>query len=295
MQDYVIFTDASADIDRAFLQAHDVRFISMEYSVGEEQRVCEGPEPEDVLKRFYDAQRAGTHTQTSQITPQHYKDTFKPFLKEGISVLYLSLSSGLTKTYDSVKLAKAETDGKYPGAIYPVDTLSATGGMGLLVERAVANREAGMSVEENQADLREARHRVCHVFMVGDLMYLKRGGRVSAATAVVGTMLNIRPILVIDPRGKLITVAKKRGEKGGVREILARFAAARDPQAPARIYSCHGDAPDTTALLIDNVRKQVPELSAAVMPLCPVIGAHTGPEMVSLIFWGDREMICREE
>ena len=110
MQDYVIFTDASADIDPVFLREHDIRFVSMEYSVGEEQRLCERPETDETLKAFYDAQRTGIHTQTSQITPQHYKDTFKPFLKEGVSVLYLSLSGGLTKTYDSVKLAKAETE-----------------------------------------------------------------------------------------------------------------------------------------------------------------------------------------
>ena len=295
MQDYVIFTDASADIDPVFLREHDIRFVSMEYSVGEEQRLCERPETDETLKAFYDAQRTGIHTQTSQITPQHYKDTFKPFLKEGVSVLYLSLSGGLTKTYDSVKLAKAETDGKYPGAIYPVDTLSAAGGIGLLAERAVRNREAGMSAEENQADLREMRHRVCHIFMVSDLMYLKRGGRISGTTAVVGTVLNIHPILVIDQKGKLISVAKKRGEKAGARELIARFTAARDKSLPPRVYSCHSDAPALDGLIVDHVRQQEPELEVIPTYLTPVIGAHTGPDMVSLVFWGDREMICREE
>ena len=143
---YVIYTDASADIDRAFFEEKGVGMVPMGYTLGEEERICEDLETEEVLKQFYDMQRGGNVTQTSQIVPQKYIEIFEPVLKEGKDVLYLALSSGLTKTVDSANLAKQELAEMVPdGRFYPVDTLAGTAGMGLLVEKAVENMEKGMT------------------------------------------------------------------------------------------------------------------------------------------------------
>ena len=230
---------------------------------------------------------------TSQITPQQYIDTFEKHLAQGESVIYLSLSSGLTKTFDSVRIAKMDMDEKYPDAkIYPVDTLSATGGMGLLAELAVENKKSGMSAAENAANLEEMSHKVCHIFMVEDLIYLKRGGRISAATAVVGTVMNIKPILVIDREGRLITVAKKRGEKLALRELMTRYLDSRDTRYGNHVYITHADSGERPAILEDMLKRHDSSVSYTEMYLSPIIGAHTGPGMVAIIFFGDRAKIC---
>ena len=293
MENYVIYTDTSADVSKEFLRDNELFFVPMTYTLGEDDRVCCGMEDEDLLKKFYDGQRAGDLTHTSQITPQQYIDTFEKHLARGESVIYLSLSSGLTKTFDSVRIAKMDMDEKYPNAkIYPVDTLSATGGMGLLAELAVKNKKSGMSAAENAANLEEMSHKVCHIFMVEDLMYLKRGGRISATTAVVGTVMNIKPILVIDQEGKLITVAKKRGEKLAIRELMTRYLDCRDTRYGKDVYIVHADAGERPAILEEMLKRHDASVNYTEMYLSPIIGAHTGPGMTAILFFGDRAKIC---
>ena len=293
MENYVIYTDTSADVSKEFLRNNELFFVPMTYTLGEEERVCRGMEDEALLKKFYDGQRAGDLTHTSQITPQQYIDVFEKHLAQGESVIYLSLSSGLTKTFDSVRIAKMDMDEKYPDAkIYPVDTLSATGGMGLLAELAVNNKKSGMSAAENAANLEEMSHKVCHIFMVEDLMYLKRGGRISAATAVVGTVMNIKPILVIDQEGKLITVAKKRGEKLALRELMTRYLDSRDTRYGKNAYIVHADAGERPLILEEMLKRHDPSVNYTEMYLSPIIGAHTGPGMTAILFFGDRAKIC---
>lgn len=290
MNDYLIYTDASADIDPAVIDKYDIRFVAMNYTVGEEERLCVNLETPDFLKKFYDAQRAGKETHTSQITPHSYMETFAPLLVEGKSVLYLSLSSGLTKTFDSVNLAAAELAEEYSDAkVVAVDTLCATGGMGLIVEAAAENRAAGLSIDENAAWLNEHRQEVVHWFMVDDLMYLKRGGRIPATTAVLGTALNIKPLLKIDEEGHLITLEKKRGYKLALKELAGKYAAARD-ESRNRVYIVHGDCPGHADELEQLVKAVNPQADITKMLLCPIIGAHTGPGMVAVIFFGNRSL-----
>lgn len=290
MNDYLIYTDASADIDPAVIGRYGIRFVAMNYTVGEEERLCSNPESPEFLKKFYDAQRAGMETRTSQITPHFYMETFAPLLAEGKSILYLSLSSGLTKTFDSVNLAAAELAGEYSGAkVVAVDTLCATGGMGLILEAAAQNREAGLSIDENAAWLNEHRQEVVHWFMVDDLMYLKRGGRIPATTAVLGTALNIKPLLKIDGEGHLVTLEKKRGYKLALKELAAKYAAARDENRN-RVYIVHGDCPQHADELERLVREVNPKADITKMLLCPIIGAHTGPGMAAVIFFGNRSL-----
>ncbi len=288
-QSYVIFSDISADIPASYAKEHGIRFLAMRYSLGEEDRVCEEIEQEEVLKKFYDGQRNGDLTRTSQIAPQNYVDVFQPVLQEGKDILYLALSSGLSSTYQSSCLAATELKEKFPEReIVCVDSLAATGGMGLLLEAAVQNREKGMAPAENGRWLEENRLRVCHWFMVEDLMYLKRGGRVSAATAVVGSALNIRPILKIEEDGTLKNFAKARGSKRALNNLVEYYEAASDKEAGESIYIMHADSEENAAYLEEKVKAINPACSVTKMMLSPIIGAHTGPGMCAIVHWGRR-------
>lgn len=285
---YLIFADASADIDKKFGDEHDIHYIPMEYSLGEDMRKCCGVEPEEVMKAFYNGQRNGDLTKTSQISPYMYREYLEPYFKEGYSVLYLCLSSGLSSTYQSALLAKEELKEDYPELdFYPIDTLAATGGMGVLAERAARNFEAGMSVEDNYNDLLKCTANIRHWFMVEDLMYLKRGGRVSATTAVVGSALNIKPILKIDENGKLITIAKKRGSKSAMGELIELFKKTYDSSCKDDVISIvHADAYEGALEIKQKIQELYPEATIRIGYLSPIIGAHTGPGMIAICHLG---------
>ncbi len=293
MQNYAIYMDASGDIDPVFAARNNIKIVPMNYTLGDEERLCSQMESPEVLHKYYELQRGGELTHTSQITPGKYISIFSKELEKKKGVLYISLSSGLTQTYNSACLAARELAEDYPDVpICPVDSLAATGGMGLLTEAAVRNREAGMSVEENAEALRSLAGRICHFFMVDDLMYLKRGGRIPATTALLGSALNIKPILIIDPAGKLTSVNKKRGIKTALKELALAYNTHRDPalekQYGSRVYIMHGDAEDLAVMEAGLVRQYNPDADIQIMGLSPVIGAHTGPGMVAVIFYGTR-------
>ncbi len=283
-EDYIICMDASGDIIREAAEENGIAFVPMEYSLGDEMRTSLGCEEEALLKKFYDGQRGGDLTRTSQISPFMYEDYFKGFLKEGKSVLYFCLSSGLSSTYESSLLAAEHLKEQYPEAeILPVDTLAATGGIGILAERAVENRKRGMSLRENYEDMKAFVPHLRHYFMVQDLMYLKRGGRVSAATAIVGSALNIKPMLKIDEDGKLVTVDKKRGNKAAMASLFTFFKENYNPKVCNTIYICDADTPELADSLVEKVREAAPEVIVRRTMLSPIIGAHTGPGMLSMI------------
>ena len=288
MNDYVIVVDLSANISMDVVEKHDLKFIPMNYSIGEEERVSARMEPDDVMKQFYESQRKGIETRTSQITPQQYMEAFEPYLKEGKDVVYICLSSGLSNTFNSVSLAKRDLEDEYPNnKVYPVDSLSGTGCMGLLAELAAYNREAGMTSEANYKKLCEAVDSMCHVFMVDDLMYLHRGGRVPASTAIMGTMLNIKPLLIVGEDGKLPMIDKKRGVKPAMNRMVEIYAKTRDVDHN-RLYIVHADAEDRAEFLREQVLSVNPDADIEVQMLCPVIGSHTGPGMAAILYFGDR-------
>ena len=287
MSKYVIMMDVSGDITEESLKQWDLKFIPMQYSLGEEMRTSYGPEPADVLKRFYDGQRNGDLTKTSQITPFQYEGYFEPYLKEGYSVLYLALSSGLSATYSAACLAKEALKERYPDLdVFPIDSKAATGGMGILIEEALKNREKGMTIEENVRAIEALVPKIKHWFLVQDLMYLKRGGRVSSTTAIVGSMLNIKPILKIDEVGKLTTIAKKHGNKAAAKALFDYFKNSMDEHATETVYICDADCKELAESLIQEVQKKYPSITIKHTTLCPIIGAHTGPGMLAICHLG---------
>ena len=283
---YLIVMDASADIDSKVFLEEGIRFIPMQYSLNEEMRESKGIESEELLKSFYDSQRSGELTKTTQITPYQYINFFSKLLNEGYSILYLSLSSGLSSTYQSAMLAASELNDEHKDEkVYVVDSLGATGGIGVLLELACKYRKEGKSIEENCALLNNAKLKLHHFFMVQDLMYLKRGGRVSGATAVVGTVLGIRPILKIDENGKLVNFAKRRGNKLALEELAKLFNENYELN-DSPIYIVDGDAKELGDFLASEIKKLIPEAVVKRNMLSPIIGAHTGPGLVAVCFIG---------
>ena len=283
---YLIVMDASADIDSKVFLEEDIRFIPMQYSLNEEMRESKGIESEELLKSFYDSQRSGELTKTTQITPYQYINFFSKLLNEGYSILYLSLSSGLSSTYQSAMLAASELNDEHKDEkVYVVDSLGATGGIGVLLELACKYRKEGKSIEENCALLNNAKLKLHHFFMVQDLMYLRRGGRVSGATAVVGTVLGIKPILKIDENGKLVNFAKRRGNKLALEELANLFKDNYELN-DSPIYVVDGDAKELGDFLASEIKKLIPEAVVKRNMLSPIIGAHTGPGLVAVCFIG---------
>ncbi len=287
MEDYVICMDASGDLLGEIARENGIDFVPMVYSLGEEMRTSHGGEDEAVLKKFYDGQRKGDMTRTSQISPYMYEEYFKKFLEAGKSVLYFCLSSGLSNTYESSMLAAGNLKEEYPEQeILPVDTLAATGGIGILVEQAIENKRKGMDIRRNYEAVRALVPKLRHFFMVQDLMYLKRGGRVGAATAIVGSALNIKPILEIDENGKLVTIDKKRGNKAAMTALFTYFKDNYNPELGNTIYICDADTPELAEALVEKVKAEAPDAVVRRMMLSPIIGAHTGPGMLSMILLG---------
>lgn len=286
---YQLVTDASADLIREFVQEQEIYVIPMNYTLDSKDMVCLGNEPIETIKWYYEGERQGMMTGTSQVTPQVYLDFFRKFAEKGESLLYLSLSGGLSGTYDSSRLAANELMEKFPDVeICCVDSRSTTGGIQLLMEYAAKNREEGMDIKENAAWLEENRLRVCHWFMVEDLMFLKRGGRISGAAAVVGTALNIRPILRIENDGTLVNFLKKRGNKAALNQLVELYDNASGKQEGERICIVHADNEEAADYLEQEVKRLNPSCITNRVMLSPIIGCHTGPGMAAIVHFGKR-------
>ena len=287
--DYMIFADVSIDIDMAFADKYDLKYISMEYILDDNSFNCSRPENDEMMHQYYEKLRLKASTHTSQIVPNNYVEAFEGYIKEGKGILYISLSSGLSNTYESALLAAKMLKDDYPECeIEVVDSLGATGGMGILAESACLNREKGMSLSDNAKWLREHANNINFWFKVEDLMYLCRGGRVSATTAVVGTALKIKPILTIDSTGKLQTIDKKRGDKQAMLSLIERFEASYDPDMGNTVYVSCADCRDVAETLKSKLLEKHPDLDIKITMLSPIIGAHTGPDMLSLIYYGSK-------
>ena len=288
-KNYEIYIDVSVDLDTKFLEENNIHLMKMHYSVGDEQLLYQQRPTDEFLHDFYDKMRGGASSGTSQITPNTYEEVFAEHIQKGEGVLYISLSSGLSNTYASSLLAIENLQEKYESvAVESVDSLAATGGMGLALILAVKNRKQGMTLKENAEFLRSHMKEICHWFMVDDLMFLKRGGRVSATTAIVGSALNVKPVLKIDDDGKLVTISKQRGLAKTVKYMLSNYMEAKDSSLGREVIIVHGDCAERAETLKMQLLEMDPEAQVEVCMLGPVIGAHTGPGMLAIVHFGNR-------
>jgi DegV family protein with EDD domain len=284
---YVILTDASCDVDVSILKQENLDFLPMEYSLGNAMHSCCPSEASTTRKAFYDGQRQGDLTKTSQISPWEYKTAMIPWLEKGYSVLYLALSGGLSSTCHTAAMVCETLKGQYPDVtILVIDTKAATGGMGILLERAVRNRENGMDLCENAQDLMETIPHLRHWFMVPDLQYLQRGGRVGTVAAAVGTALHICPILQINSNGGLEVIGRARGSHKAIRELVGYYEKNREERSCDPVYIVDADMPEVGDEIKEKLLALYPELMIRRCTLSPVIGAHTGPGMAAIIHIG---------
>ena len=239
------------------------------------------------LKGFYADLRAGVAASTSAINPQTWQDAMEKPLAEGKDVLVLAFSSGLSTTYQSAMIAKSELEEKYPDrTIRVVDTLCASMGQGLLVWYACKEREAGKTVNEVADWCEDNKANLCHWFTVDDLMYLKRGGRISATTALMGSMLQIKPVLHCDDAGKLVSVAKARGRKAAIDALAKRVEETGLPGRNDICFISHGDCLEDAQRLEKILKEKCGVKEVVISYIGAVIGSHAGPGTLALFFMG---------
>jgi DegV family protein with EDD domain len=286
MQNFKIITDSACDLPKAMLQQLDVTTVPLHVLFRGENlpdSVDEG------LKTIYDGLRNGESTSTSAVNPDGWTTVIEPVLAAGQDALVLGFSSGLSTTYQSAVIAAQELQEKYPERkIRVVDTLSAALGQGLLVWHACKKRDEGLSLDELATWVEENKLHLCHWFTVDDLMYLKRGGRISAATAVVGTLLQIKPVLHVDDEGQLISMAKARGRKASIEALVKKLDELGQGWDNSTVFICHGDCPDD-AKQLESLALQRPGVkNVMVSNLGAVIGSHAGPGTLALFFMGNK-------
>ena len=241
-------------------------------------------DPADV-KAFYDELRAGVTASTAAANPDDWAAIMEEALKAGQDVLALAFSSGLSTTYQSAVIAAKELREAYPDRkIYVVDTLCAALGQGLLVWHACRQRDTGMDIDSLYTWLEEHKLNICHWVTVDDLSHLKRGGRISATTALVGTMLNIKPIIYVDNDGHLINTAKVRGRKAAMELLVSKLKETGTDFDT--IFIAHGDCPEDAAALEALAREKCGVKNVITGYVGPVIGAHTGPGVLVVFFMG---------
>lgn len=289
MHDYVILTDSNADLTPELVKELGVGVFPMEFTV-EEQTYFNYPDERDLSsKTFYKMLRDGKNFKTVQGNSTRFCEFFEPYLKEGKDIVYIAFSSGLSGTYHSSTMAKKELLEKYPDRqIFISDSLAASMGEGLLVYHAVRQQRAGKTAEEVYQWVEEKKLHLCHWFTVEDLFFLKRGGRVSAATALVGTMLGIKPVLHVDDEGHLINVGKARGRRQSLLALLENMEKTCIKPEQQVVFISHGDCEEEAHWLAKQVKQKLHVKEVKIGYIGPVIGSHSGPGTVALFFLGSK-------
>ncbi len=285
---YVVMTDSSADLTAELVEKLGLDVIPLSVNVGEKSFMNYPDEREIGSHEFYEMLRGGANAKTSAVNVDTFVNAMSVHLKQGKDVLYLGFSSGLSSTYNAGAIAAEELRAAYPDRkILTVDTLCASLGQGLLVYLTVQKVLAGATIEEAAAFAEENRLHLCHWFTVDDLFFLKRGGRVSAATALVGSALGIKPVLHVDNEGHLINVSKARGRKNSILALVDRMEKSAINPAKQTIFISHGDCLADAEFLADEVRKRFGISDITINFVGPVIGAHSGPGTLALFFLGE--------
>ena len=285
MPNYKIITDSACDLPASMLQELGVITTSL-YVLFRGENLADSVE-DGQISRLYAGLRAGEPATTSAVNPEGWTAVIEPVLADGHDALVLGFSGGLSTTYQSAVIAAEELGEKYPQRkIRVVDTRCAALGQGLLVYYTCKKRDEGLSLEELTAWVEQNKLHVRHEVTVDDLMYLKRGGRVSAATAVVGTMLQIKPIISVNDEGKLITVGKARGRKAAMETLVSKMQELGEGYDNSTVFICHADCPDDAKQLKKLVLERTGAKDVFIGNLGAVIGSHAGPGTLALFFMG---------
>jgi DegV family protein with EDD domain len=287
MKKYIITTDSTADLPKSYIEKNGLMIMTLPYTIEGKTYTWENPLPE---KEFYDMMRNGSLPTTSQTNPAEAAAMFEQILsKEDVDILHIAFSSGMSGTYNNVRLAAEEVMERHPdNRILVIDSLGATLGEGLLVHKAICLKDAGKSIEENAAWLEENKLHLVHNFTVDDLFHLYRGGRLSKTAAVVGTIINLKPVLHVDDEGHLVLLNKTRGRKKALTALVdcmeQQMGSYRDQNDV--VFISHGDCLDD-AQFVANLIKERFGIDSMIDYVGPTIGAHSGPGTVMIGYLGD--------
>ena len=286
MRDYVITVNSTVDLPKEWLEERKVPVIPLKYTIDNETYTdMEGLSS----KEFFGKLRDGKMATTSQINPEEARAQLEPFLKEGKDVLHLGFSSGLSGTYNSMRIAGEELKEEYPEAkIIIIDTLCACLGEGLLLYKALQQKASGKTIEETARWVEENKLHICHNVTVDDLFHLHRGGRISKASAVLGSVVQIKPIIHMDENGKLQVVGKERGRKKSLNKIVDMAVEQIKGWDNDIAMITHGDCQEDAEYVAKLVRERLGIENILINNIGTVIGSHTGPGVVAVFVMGNK-------
>ncbi len=286
MTEFVITADSTVDLPKEFLEEKKVPIACLSYIIdGATYKDGEGL----TSKEFYDKIREGAMPTTSQVNPEQARELFEPVLKEGKDILHIAFTSGLSGTYNSCRIAAEELAEEYPDRkIVVIDSLCAASGGGMLLYKALELKEQGKSLDEIAKWVEENKLHVCHDVTVDDLFHLHRGGRVSKTSAVVGTLIKIKPIIHVNDEGKLIVIGKERGRKKALMTLIERMEKQSQGFENDIVMITHGDAEADAEFVKKQIEERFGIKNIMINPLGTVIGSHTGPGVVAIFYMGNR-------
>jgi DegV family protein with EDD domain len=288
MSDYVIITDSTTDLPQHKAEEWKLEIIPYIFTLDGKEYLNYLDWREISVKGFYDALRAGKVGSTTQVNQFRYMDIWEPFLEKGKDILYMCLSSQLSKSFEQSELAVREMQEKYPNRkVITIDTKSASMGMGLLAYYAAKGRDEGKSLDELAEYVNGIIPVMHHWVMADDLHHLRRGGRVSGAAAFVGSMLNVKPMIHMTKNGKLTPLTKARGRNKALEFMLEQLTFHEMSPADQPVFISHSDAPDMAEQLKQMILNKHGDREFIVNEIGPVIGAHTGPGTIALFFIGN--------
>lgn len=275
MASFAIFTDSGSDFTNQKVEELNIIQIPLFYSVDDSEPIT-GDKVNS--EQFYADMRSGKKTSTAAYSPETAKEYFIPCLEAGQDIIYLGLSSGISRTADSGRLAAEDLAEQYPDRkIYVIDSLCASLGLGLMVYQVVKMRDEGKTIDEAYEFVMANRLKLAHHFTVDDLKYLRRGGRISAATAIIGSALQIKPIMHVDDEGKLIKLGVARGRKGSLNELAKKTIEGMDPNLPKEVFIVQADCFEDAKYVEKKLIEADPEIKVYIGLQGPVICSHSGP------------------
>lgn len=286
MTDYIFFTDSTADLSPDLIREMDAVVIPLTFTLDGQDYLNYPDDRAMASSEFYGRLRQGSSCTTAQINTATFIDYFTPYLEQGRDILYIAFSSGLSGTYQASLLAARELKEKYPErTVECVDSLQASMGEGLVAYTAAMLRKEGQSLQEVAAWVRENAQTFCAWFTVNDLMFLKRGGRLSGTAAVAGTLLGIKPVLHVDPTGHLVAMEKVRGRKASLDALVKHYRDGAFAHESQTVFISHGDCYADCKYVADKIAA-IGAKRIEINNIGPVIGAHSGPGTVALFFTG---------
>lgn len=288
MRHFVISTDTCCDLPESYCVENNIDIHPLYYRFGDE---VYGGETQLPMEEFYTRMRNGEMPTTMAVNPETSKELFLRHIQNGEDILHIAFSSGLSSSYQNAVIAANELMEEYPDSrIIVIDSLCASLGQGLLVHEAVRLMKEGLSLDELAAATSDARLHVAHHFTVDNLFHLFRGGRVSRATAIVGTLAGIKPLLHVDNEGHLINIGKVRGRKKSLTALVDRLGsdAGSYLEKSNIIGISHGDSLEDAKFVASLVEERYGKKEFIINTLCPTIGSHTGPDLIALFFFADK-------